>query len=118
MLALLAKTSFFEGIVREDHNGGHLQQHRHPVLHLLSLCLMPHFLAFCYLPCELMRCFCPSVLPCCVAWRPSQKSAKWSERKSAVAELTEAANKVRIAPGDFSEVNRALKKVCAQVCNQ
>jgi len=32
-----------------------------------------------------------------------------------VAELTEAANKVRISPGDYSEVNRALKKVSAHV---
>lgn len=40
-----------------------------------------------------------------------QKAAKWSERKEAVAELTKLASTKRIAPGDFSEVCRTLKKV-------
>ncbi|KAF2304599.1 hypothetical protein GH714_034662 [Hevea brasiliensis] len=37
-------------------------------------------------------------------------AAKWSERKEAVAELTKLASTKRIAPGDFSEVCRTLKK--------
>lgn len=41
-----------------------------------------------------------------------QKAAKWSERKEAVAELTKLASTKKIAPGDFSEVCRTLKKVC------
>lgn len=41
-----------------------------------------------------------------------QKATKWSERKDAVAELTKLASTKRIAPGDFSEVCRTLKKVC------
>lgn len=41
-----------------------------------------------------------------------QKAAKWSERKDAVAELTKLASTKRIAPGDFTEVCRTLKKVC------
>ncbi|KAG6755568.1 hypothetical protein POTOM_041399 [Populus tomentosa] len=39
------------------------------------------------------------------------KATKWSERKEAVAELTKLASTKRIAPGDFSEVCRTLKKV-------
>ncbi|KAB5521789.1 hypothetical protein DKX38_026108 [Salix brachista] len=38
------------------------------------------------------------------------KATKWSERKEAVAELTKLASTRRIAPGDFSEVCRTLKK--------
>lgn len=40
-----------------------------------------------------------------------QKATKWSERKEAVAELTKLASTKRIAPGDFTEVCRTLKKV-------
>ncbi|GFZ06237.1 ARM repeat superfamily protein [Actinidia rufa] len=39
------------------------------------------------------------------------KAAKWSERKEAVAELTKLASTKRIAPGDFIEICRTLKKV-------
>ncbi|KAH9795885.1 protein MOR1 [Citrus sinensis] len=38
------------------------------------------------------------------------KATKWSERKDAVAELTKLASTKRIAPGDFTEVCRTLKK--------
>lgn len=41
-----------------------------------------------------------------------QKAAKWSERKEAVAELTKLASTKKIAPGDFAEICRTLKKVC------
>ncbi|KAJ9168430.1 hypothetical protein P3X46_019955 [Hevea brasiliensis] len=43
------------------------------------------------------------------------KAAKWSERKEAVAELTKLASTKRIAPGDFSEVCRTLKKLVTDV---
>ncbi|KAL6546635.1 Protein MICROTUBULE ORGANIZATION 1 [Orobanche minor] len=43
------------------------------------------------------------------------KAAKWSERKEAVAELTKLASTRRIAPGDFSEVCRTLKKLITDV---
>ncbi|RWW13452.1 hypothetical protein GW17_00022825, partial [Ensete ventricosum] len=39
------------------------------------------------------------------------KAAKWSERRDAVAELAKLASTKRIAPGDFSEICRTLKKV-------
>ncbi|THG23725.1 hypothetical protein TEA_019522 [Camellia sinensis var. sinensis] len=39
------------------------------------------------------------------------KAAKWSDRKEAVAELTKLASTKRIAPGDFTEICRTLKKV-------
>ncbi|KAL4563558.1 hypothetical protein LXL04_027601 [Taraxacum kok-saghyz] len=39
------------------------------------------------------------------------KATKWSERRDAVAELTKLASTKRIAPGDFSEVCRTLKKL-------
>ncbi|KAI3495503.1 hypothetical protein L1887_37844 [Cichorium endivia] len=39
------------------------------------------------------------------------KATKWSERKDAVAELTKLASTKRIAPGDFTEVCRTLKKL-------
>jgi cytoskeleton-associated protein 5 len=39
------------------------------------------------------------------------KATKWSERKEAVAELTKLASTKKIAPGDFSEICRTLKKV-------
>lgn len=39
------------------------------------------------------------------------KATKWSERKDAVAELTRLASVKRIAPGDFTEICRTLKKV-------
>ncbi|KAH9313332.1 hypothetical protein KI387_028367, partial [Taxus chinensis] len=38
------------------------------------------------------------------------KATKWSERRDAVAELAKLASAKRIAPGDFSEVCRTLKK--------
>lgn len=41
----------------------------------------------------------------------SQKATKWSERKEAVAELTKLASTKKIAPGDFTEICRTLKKV-------
>ncbi|KAK6149887.1 hypothetical protein DH2020_017412 [Rehmannia glutinosa] len=41
------------------------------------------------------------------------KATKWSERKEAVAELTKLASTKRIAPGDFTEVCRTLKKPVA-----
>lgn len=40
-----------------------------------------------------------------------QKSSKWLERKNAVEGLNKLASAKRIAPGDFIEVCRALKKV-------
>ncbi|KZV45890.1 hypothetical protein F511_32448 [Dorcoceras hygrometricum] len=43
------------------------------------------------------------------------KATKWSERKEAVAELTKLASTKRIAPGDFSEVCRTLKKIITDV---
>ncbi|XP_043808060.1 protein MOR1 isoform X2 [Manihot esculenta] len=43
------------------------------------------------------------------------KAAKWSERKEAVAELTKLASTKRIAPGDFSEVCRTMKKLITDV---
>ncbi|THG03731.1 hypothetical protein TEA_021803 [Camellia sinensis var. sinensis] len=39
------------------------------------------------------------------------KAAKWSERKEAIAELTKLASTKRIAPCDFTEIYRTLKKV-------
>ncbi|KAK3015530.1 hypothetical protein RJ639_006661 [Escallonia herrerae] len=38
------------------------------------------------------------------------KAAKWSERKEAVAELSKLASTKRIAPGDFTDICRILKK--------
>ncbi|CAH9141710.1 unnamed protein product [Cuscuta epithymum] len=43
------------------------------------------------------------------------KAAKWSERKDAVAELTKLSSTKRIAPGDFSEICRTLKKLITDV---
>ncbi|KAG6594399.1 Protein MOR1, partial [Cucurbita argyrosperma subsp. sororia] len=43
------------------------------------------------------------------------KATKWSERKEAVAELTKLASTKKIAPGDFSEVCRTLKKLITDV---
>ncbi|KAL6992610.1 Protein MICROTUBULE ORGANIZATION 1 [Sarracenia purpurea var. burkii] len=43
------------------------------------------------------------------------KAVKWSERKEAVAELTKLASTKRIAPGDFSEICRTLKKLITDV---
>uniref|UniRef100_A0A6N2KCE9 TOG domain-containing protein n=1 Tax=Salix viminalis TaxID=40686 RepID=A0A6N2KCE9_SALVM len=43
------------------------------------------------------------------------KATKWSERKEAVAELTKLSSIKRIAPGDFSEVCRTLKKLIIDV---
>ncbi|KAL5994650.1 Protein MICROTUBULE ORGANIZATION 1 [Asimina triloba] len=43
------------------------------------------------------------------------KATKWSERRDAVAELTKLASTKRIAPGDFSEICRALKKLITDV---
>ncbi|XP_038725142.1 protein MOR1-like isoform X2 [Tripterygium wilfordii] len=43
------------------------------------------------------------------------KATKWSERKEAVAELTKLASTKRIAPGDFTEVFRTLKKLITDV---
>ncbi|CAI0393663.1 unnamed protein product [Linum tenue] len=43
------------------------------------------------------------------------KATKWSERKEAVGELTKLASTRRIAPGDFSEVCRTLKKLITDV---
>ncbi|GAY33790.1 hypothetical protein CUMW_008030 [Citrus unshiu] len=43
------------------------------------------------------------------------KATKWSERKDAVAELTKLASTKRIAPGDFTEVCRTLKKLITDV---
>ncbi|KAF7115927.1 hypothetical protein RHSIM_RhsimUnG0043500 [Rhododendron simsii] len=43
------------------------------------------------------------------------KAAKWSERKKAVAELTKLASTKRIAPGDFTEICRTLKKLSLDV---
>ncbi|KAK3028496.1 hypothetical protein RJ639_038564 [Escallonia herrerae] len=38
------------------------------------------------------------------------KAAKWSERKEAVTELSKLASTKRIAPGDFTDICRILKK--------
>ncbi|XP_050387830.1 protein MOR1 isoform X1 [Argentina anserina] len=43
------------------------------------------------------------------------KASKWSERKEAVAELTKLASTKRIAPGDFTEICRTLKKLVTDV---
>ncbi|XP_060193009.1 protein MOR1 [Lycium barbarum] len=43
------------------------------------------------------------------------KAAKWSERKEAVAELTKLASTKKIAPGDFAEICRTLKKLITDV---
>ncbi|KMT04298.1 hypothetical protein BVRB_8g183730 [Beta vulgaris subsp. vulgaris] len=43
------------------------------------------------------------------------KATKWSERKEAVAELTKLASTKRIAPGDFTEVCRTLKKLVTDI---
>ncbi|GMH05428.1 hypothetical protein Nepgr_007268 [Nepenthes gracilis] len=43
------------------------------------------------------------------------KAAKWSERKEAVAALTKLASTKRIAPGDFTEVCRTLKKLITDI---
>ncbi|XP_057463028.1 protein MOR1-like isoform X2 [Actinidia eriantha] len=43
------------------------------------------------------------------------KAAKWSERKEAVAELTKLSSTKRIAPGDFIEICRTLKKLITDV---
>lgn len=43
--------------------------------------------------------------------RTFKMATKWSERKDVVAELTKLASTRRIAPGDFTKICRALKKV-------
>uniref|UniRef100_A0A1D1XIA6 Protein MOR1 n=1 Tax=Anthurium amnicola TaxID=1678845 RepID=A0A1D1XIA6_9ARAE len=43
------------------------------------------------------------------------KATKWSERRDAVAELTKLASTKRIAPGDFTETCRTLKKLATDV---
>ncbi|KAL6614281.1 hypothetical protein ACP70R_036551 [Stipagrostis hirtigluma subsp. patula] len=43
------------------------------------------------------------------------KASKWSERRDAVAELTKLASAKKIAPGDFHEVSRTLKKLVTDV---
>nr|GEW51009.1 protein MOR1 [Tanacetum cinerariifolium] len=43
------------------------------------------------------------------------KATKWSERKDAVAELTKLSSTKRIAPGDFTEICRTLKKLINDV---
>ncbi|XVF86085.1 hypothetical protein PTKIN_Ptkin18bG0013100 [Pterospermum kingtungense] len=43
------------------------------------------------------------------------KATKWSERKEAVAELTKLASTKKIAPGDFTEVCRTLRKLVTDV---
>ncbi|CAA3011554.1 MOR1 isoform X1 [Olea europaea subsp. europaea] len=43
------------------------------------------------------------------------KASKWSERKEAVSELTKLASTKRIAPGDFTEICRTLKKLITDV---
>ncbi|KAL0770544.1 hypothetical protein Bca101_035695 [Brassica carinata] len=44
-----------------------------------------------------------------------EKKTKWLERKEAVAELTKLASTKKIAPGDFSEICRTLKKLITDV---
>ncbi|KAF8391376.1 hypothetical protein HHK36_023680 [Tetracentron sinense] len=43
------------------------------------------------------------------------KTAKWSQRKDAVSELTKLASIKRIAPGDFTEICRTLKKLITDI---
>nr|CAB3478665.1 unnamed protein product [Digitaria exilis] len=43
------------------------------------------------------------------------KATKWSERRDAVAELTKLASAKKIAPGDFHEISRTLKKLITDV---
>uniref|UniRef100_A0A0D9V739 Protein MOR1 n=1 Tax=Leersia perrieri TaxID=77586 RepID=A0A0D9V739_9ORYZ len=43
------------------------------------------------------------------------KATKWSERRDAVAELTKLASAKKIAPGDFHEICRTLKKLVTDV---
>ncbi|KAH7654180.1 cytoskeleton-associated protein 5 [Dioscorea alata] len=43
------------------------------------------------------------------------KATKWSERRDAVAELTKLSSTKRIAPGDFTEICRTLKKLVTDV---
>ncbi|CAI6000066.1 unnamed protein product [Closterium sp. NIES-64] len=43
------------------------------------------------------------------------KATKWSERRDAIAELTKLASTIRIAPGDFLDIQRSLKKLTTDV---
>ncbi|AQK99762.1 Protein MOR1 [Zea mays] len=43
------------------------------------------------------------------------KATKWSERRDAVAELTKLGSAKKIAPGDFHEICRTLKKLITDV---
>ncbi|CAI7892594.1 unnamed protein product [Closterium sp. NIES-54] len=43
------------------------------------------------------------------------KATKWSERRDAIAELTKLASTIRIAPGDFLDIQRGLKKLTTDV---
>ncbi|KAK1306094.1 Protein MOR1 [Acorus calamus] len=43
------------------------------------------------------------------------KATKWSERRDAVAELTKLSSAKKIAPGDFSEICRTLKKLVTDI---
>ncbi|CAA7389138.1 unnamed protein product [Spirodela intermedia] len=43
------------------------------------------------------------------------KATKWSERRDAIVELTKLASTKKIAPGDFSEICRTLKKLITDV---
>ncbi|CAI5478770.1 unnamed protein product [Closterium sp. Yama58-4] len=43
------------------------------------------------------------------------KATKWSERRDAIAELAKLASTIRIAPGDFLDIQRSLKKLTTDV---
>ena len=40
-----------------------------------------------------------------------KEQKKWSDRKDAVIQLADLANKPKLLPGDYSEIIKALKKV-------
>jgi len=44
-------------------------------------------------------------------WWANLQEKKWSIRKGALTSLKTLASKPRLAPGDYSEINRELKKV-------
>ena len=43
-------------------------------------------------------------------WWANLQEKKWSIRKGALSSLKTLASKPRLAPGDYSEINRELKK--------
>ena len=103
ILTPLEKSGFWDGVVG-DFN---LLSYSIYFLFKYIFCTQPLNLMFVVLNCTNFT--TPTnlfVYPCFF-----QKATKWSERKEAVAELSKLASTRKIAPGDFSEVCRTLKKV-------